>query len=177
MSVPDGLLVLLDEGPRHGYQLARELSERTAGEWSINTGQVYTTLDRLARDGFVEPDTSEGDSRRRRWRITPLGSERSGKWLDSTPRQYPERDELVLRVLLVAARDPAAALRVVDAQRSELTRHLQTLRQDLRGSQAAPLTSQLAGDATGARAEYLLGWLDRAEQRLLAATRNQQEQL
>jgi len=76
MAVADGLLVLLRAGARHGYQLKAEFEERTAGTWPLNTGQVYTTLDRLVRDGFVEAvdELDETDARRRPYRLTALGA-------------------------------------------------------------------------------------------------------
>ena len=54
MTIRAALLQLLDEEPRHGYQLKVEFETRTGGIWPLNVGQVYTTLDRLARDGCVE---------------------------------------------------------------------------------------------------------------------------
>ena len=53
MAVREGLLALLNEGPRHGYQLKTEFEAATGGVWPLNVGQVYTTLDRLERDGLV----------------------------------------------------------------------------------------------------------------------------
>lgn len=172
MSVPDGLLVLLRDKPTHGYQLATAFAERTAGLWSLNTGQVYTTLDRLARDGFVAPDgTDAGDARRRRWRLTTDGRDRAEQWLATIPPGPSTRDELVLRVLLVAAVDPGAALGVVDLQRRELVTRLQAIR---KGQRAAgdDLVARLAADATAVRVESDLRWLDLSEERLRAALRS-----
>lgn len=166
MSVADGLLVLLRDGPTHGYQLATAFAERTAGLWSLNTGQVYTTLDRLARDGFVAPDGADaGDARRRRWRLTPDGRDRAEQWLASVPPRPATRDELVLRVLLVAANDLRAALRVVDLQRRELVAHLQAIRKGQRAA-GPDLLARLAADAGAVRVESELRWLDLGEERI-----------
>ena len=54
MAVREGLLALLHEGPRYGYQLKTEFEAATGGVWPLNVGQVYTTLDRLERDGLVQ---------------------------------------------------------------------------------------------------------------------------
>ncbi len=53
MAVREGLLALLDDGRRHGYQLKTEFEQATGGVWPLNVGQVYTTLERLERDGLV----------------------------------------------------------------------------------------------------------------------------
>ncbi|MCC5950637.1 MAG: helix-turn-helix transcriptional regulator, partial [Acidimicrobiia bacterium] len=76
MSIRAALLQLLDESDAHGYQLKSEFERRTGGVWPLNVGQVYTTLDRLRRDGLVdelEPVTAgaAGDGRtHRRYTIT-----------------------------------------------------------------------------------------------------------
>ena len=59
MSVKQGLMALLAEGPMYGAQLRAEFEQRTGGTWPLNVGQVYTTLARLERDGLVgtgDPD-------------------------------------------------------------------------------------------------------------------------
>ena len=61
MSVPYALLALLSEGPKYGLRLQNEFEARTGEVWPLNVGQVYTTLQRLERDGLVE-----SDGRRRR---------------------------------------------------------------------------------------------------------------
>ena len=53
MSLRDSLLVVLSLGPAYGYQLHAEVVERTRRRTALNAGQVYSTLDRLARDGLL----------------------------------------------------------------------------------------------------------------------------
>ena len=50
MIVRHALLALLSEGPKYGFQLAEEFEAGTGEMWPLNTGQVYTTLQRLERD-------------------------------------------------------------------------------------------------------------------------------
>ena len=47
-------MALLAEGEKYGAQLRTDFEARTGGTWPLNVGQVYTTLDRLVRDGLVE---------------------------------------------------------------------------------------------------------------------------
>ena len=71
MSIRHALLALLSEGPKYGLQLREEFEARTGEVWPLNVGQVYTTLQRLERDGLVEGDHVAQDSRNKRvYRLT-----------------------------------------------------------------------------------------------------------
>ena len=66
--------------------------------WTVNVGQVYTTLDRLHADGLVQPVTDEatgadqGSRDRRRWELTPAGKGALDDWFDEVPSAYePQR--------------------------------------------------------------------------------------
>jgi DNA-binding PadR family transcriptional regulator len=63
MSVRHSLLALLSEGPKYGFQLRQEFEASTGDVWPLNVGQVYTTLDRLERDGLAESDDLDTDER------------------------------------------------------------------------------------------------------------------
>ena len=66
VSVRHALLALLSEGPKYGLQLRQEFEDRTGEVWPLNVGQVYTTLQRLERDGLVESDDDGERGRARR---------------------------------------------------------------------------------------------------------------
>lgn len=177
MSVPDGLLVLLGQGPRHGYQLASEFADHTAGRWSLNTGQVYTTLERLVRDGLVEPDGVDPDDERRRiYKLTETGRDRADSWLTTAPpAPADQRDELVLRVLLSVSTRPHDATKVIDTQRRQLLERLQAVRAQLKGAEP-DLIERLATDAAATRLEADLAWLDRCSERLRTSTVSRKDQ-
>src|SRR5438045_9666744 len=61
LSVRHALLALLSEGPKYGLQLREEFEARTGEVWPLNVGQVYTTLQRLERDGLGESDPAGPD--------------------------------------------------------------------------------------------------------------------
>ncbi len=101
MSVPHALLALLSEGPKYGLRLQNEFESRTGEVWPLNVGQVYTTLQRLERDGLVETDDGEGERSRKRYRITSAGDRELADWLRTPPDLVPPpRDELVIKVLV-----------------------------------------------------------------------------
>jgi len=64
------LLKLLDESPRHGYDVIRELEDRFMGLYSPSAGTVYPRLARLEAEGLVTHQVSEG---RKVYRITDSG--------------------------------------------------------------------------------------------------------
>ena len=73
MSVRHALLALLSDGPKYGLQLRQEFEARTGEVWPLNVGQVYTTLQRLERDGLVSR-TAARRARRRATSSPPTGA-------------------------------------------------------------------------------------------------------
>ncbi len=171
MAVREGLLVLLAEGPRHGYGLKSSFEHATGGVWPLNVGQVYTTLERLERDGFVE--ASEADQGQRAWRLTDLGREEVGEWWWAVPgEEPPPRDELVLKILLSLAGDRDQSLEVIGHQRDALLGLLAQRRRQAKGRrrpEADGLAAELVVDVLVLRAEADLRWLDLCEERLASA--------
>lgn len=64
------LLALLDEGPRHGYDVIRALEDRFNGLYSPSAGTVYPRLAKLEEEGLVERTE---DGRKSTYRITDAG--------------------------------------------------------------------------------------------------------
>ncbi len=167
MAVREGLLALLREGPRHGYQLKTAFEAATGGVWSLNVGQVYTTLDRLARDGLVHIDDAADQ---KQYSLTAAGREELGAWWRAAPVDAPPpRDELLLKVLLAVEDGTDHALEVLTRHRTALTSLLQTHRRSTNASAAPDLAAALVADALVTRAEADLRWLDLCEARLLRA--------
>ena len=73
MSVRHALLALLSDGPKYGMQLRDEYEATTGDIWPLNVGQVYTTLQRLDRDGLIGSEGAAEDERQKRFRITAQG--------------------------------------------------------------------------------------------------------
>src|SRR5262245_61929384 len=106
MIVRHALLALLSEGPKYGFQLAQEFEAGTGEMWPITPGQVYTTLQRLERDGLVESEDEADEGSQKGFRITESGRHELDLWLRTPPdTSTPPRDELVIKVL-VALRIP-----------------------------------------------------------------------
>lgn len=128
MTVRHGLVALLAERPMGVYELRKEFDARTGGTWPLNIGQVYTTIQRLMRDGLVEHVPLEysheaGDAEP--YRLTEAGyQEADGWWHQPVDRSVPGRDELVIKLALAAASPDVDVPTVVHAQRVESMRAL-----------------------------------------------------
>ena len=168
MSVKQGLLALLAEGPTYGARLRSEFEARTGGTWPLNIGQVYTTLARLERDGLVEPVGGGDDEGRITYRLTEQGRAAAEAWW-STPvaRDETPRDELVIKLALAVTSPGVDVAQVVQTQRTATLRHLRDLTR-LKASVAtephgADLAWQLVLENLLFSGEAEVRWLDHVE--------------
>ena len=167
MSVRHALLALLSEGPKYGLQLGQEFEAGTGEVWPLNTGQVYTTLQRLERDGFVESDDTVDEGPQKDFRITDAGLDELHAWLRTPPdTSTPPRDELVIKVL-VALRIPGVdAGELVQAHRRhviEAMHQYTRLKEDAADHEIGLL---LVADAEIYRLDAVIRWLDAADARI-----------
>ena len=181
MSVKHSLLALLTQGPRYGYQLRAEFEERTGGTWPLNIGQVYTTLDRLERDGLVT-DEGESGAGHRNYAITEAGYAEAGDWFAQPSRpQNPPRNELAIKLALAVTTPGVDVRRVIQAQRAATLSDLQAYTRAKR-SGGEPSGSEQASDLAGLlvleslifAAEAEVRWLDHCEAAVLRAARTGQ---
>lgn len=71
------MLLLIEQAPRHGYDIIRELETRTGGAYAPSPGVVYPTLTLLEETGLIEARAAEGA--KRLFAITPAGKEELDK--------------------------------------------------------------------------------------------------
>ena len=170
MSVRHALLALLSEGPKYGLQLREEFETRTGEVWPLNVGQVYTTLQRLERDGLVESDDGTDEGPQKGFRITADGAEELTAWLCTPPDlSSPPRDELVMKVL-VALRVPGVDVHdVIQVHRRYLVELMQQWTRLKEDEAEFDLSLALVVDAELFRLDSVIRWLDAADGRLKRA--------
>ena len=114
------LLALLGDGPRHGYELMRELETRSGGMYRASAGSVYPTLQQLEDEGLARSEPQDG---KRVYRLTQEGEQlvrdeeaairriwrRAEAWGDWSYATVPEAWEIARPALDLAK----AALRAV----------------------------------------------------------------
>lgn len=83
----------------HGYEMIKELEERTEGTWTPSAGSIYPTLQMLEDEGLIRGEESDG---KRRFTLTEAGvAEQKEKAGEQTPwdsvRAEAEPEQVHLR--------------------------------------------------------------------------------
>jgi DNA-binding PadR family transcriptional regulator len=166
VSVPHALLALLSEGPKFGLRLQNEFESRTGEVWPLNVGQVYTTLQRLERDGLVEAD-EEGERSQKRYRVTPSGARELADWLRTPPDLVPPpRDELVIKVLVALQVPGIDVHEILQVHRRHTIEVMQRYTRIKAAAAESDVPLALVADAELFRLEGIVRWLDAADVRL-----------
>jgi DNA-binding PadR family transcriptional regulator len=178
VSVRNALLALLEQGPRYGYQLRAEFEDRTGGTWPLNVGQVYTTLARLERDGFVEGRAADDDGHVV-YAVTARGRDEVAAWFSSpVSRSQPPREELAIKLALAVSVPGVDIGTVIQQQRSATMTALQDytrLKRRATGDEPQEIAWGLVLDSLVFTAEAEIRWLDHCEARLRRAARDRDD--
>lgn len=161
------MLALLSEGPKYGLQLRQEFEAGTGEVWPLNVGQVYTTLQRLERDGMAESDDAAQAGPQKTFRITDAGAAELDGWLH-TPADMtsPPRDELVIKVL-VALRVSGVDVRdLVQVHRRHLVELMQQYTRLKEDAADDEIGLALVVDAQLFHLDAVIRWLDSVDSRL-----------
>ncbi|MER7008254.1 PadR family transcriptional regulator [Dactylosporangium sp. NPDC000555] len=167
MSTTHSLLgILASQGIRHGYELKREHDRRLLGVRPLAFGQMYTTLARMLRNGYIaeaEHQRVSGPDRVA-YRLTTEGRAELDQWLSQAVQPATHVSaQLFVKVIvaLLVAPDEEAARSFLATQR---TVHLERMRELTRVKTGGGATvTELAA------ADYLLNHLD-ADLRWMATT-------
>ncbi len=174
MSVRQSLLAILDQAPCYGYQLRGEFETRTGGTWPLNVGQVYTTLDRLERDGLVSRDGADAEGRVR-YAITEAGSAEARGWLAQPVVRQQVRDELAMKLAIACTLPGIDVPAMIQTQRTATLSVLQDLTRtkSAHASPASPadLAWSLVVESMIFAVEAEARWLDHAESTIARAVR------
>ncbi|TCL88826.1 DNA-binding PadR family transcriptional regulator [Curtobacterium sp. PhB142] len=163
MSVRMGVLALLVGGPGYGYQLRGEFEHRTGGSWPLNIGQVYTTLDRLERDGLVARGDTDDDGHVV-YTVTDAGRGEVARWFSEPVPAKRGRDELAIKFALAVTVPGVDVARLVQVQRGAAIRNLQDLTRLKRTTDpATDLAWSLVLESMVFQAEAEVRWLDHVE--------------
>ena len=131
-DVRAAVLALLAEKPMHGYQIIREIDERSGGSWKPSAGSVYPTLQLLADEGLISVEESNGrktyalDGRRSRGgrqccRFCAVGDHGEGPAFNALPKAGIELAQAAAQVRRTGSPEQVQqAVAVLDEARRRL---------------------------------------------------------
>ncbi|WP_433433971.1 PadR family transcriptional regulator [Nonomuraea sp. CA-141351] len=149
------LLKLLEESPRHGYEVIRLLQDRFLGVYSPSPGTIYPRLARLEEEGLVTHEVVEG---KKVFSITDKGREELNARLD-------ELDDLEQEIS-ASVRDIAREVKedvrdTVRSLRDELTRMAKDVRTGT-GESTKRLKEQQKEDFKRLKEQQKRQWMEHA---------------
>jgi DNA-binding PadR family transcriptional regulator len=161
VSVRDGILAILTLGPAYGLQLHTELSSRAPHRKPVNVGQIYGTLERLTKQGLVEPAGTTEDGLPLH-RLTAKGLSESSSWMrHPSVDALPEWTEMLDQVLITSSIDPYSAKAVAEDFRRWWERDLARSRTPA-DEVSSTTEARLALVAREAQAVAAIAWLGSA---------------
>jgi len=126
MSFKHAILVLLNQGPRYGYVIKTEFDEMVHEQWPLNTGQIYSTLDRLVRDELVD-SLGKDEEDRKQYAITAKGEDELRSWLLKPVQRSMFQDEFYFKVLCARKMNFTDEQEMITRQRGLITQNIMAL--------------------------------------------------
>jgi DNA-binding PadR family transcriptional regulator len=169
------VLGLLLEQPSYGYEvLVRFRRAFDVAQWGVSPQGLYASLDRLERDGLIEPvGVSDRDVRRRQpktpYRVTRSGAEELRHFLATPMGADSSRAELLVRLQCVAARDMEALLHMLDDHEQACLEELGRIGAGTPRASENSLVERLALEERRLGIQARLMWIDYARHELRAA--------
>ena len=179
MSVKHALMALLFKKPMHGYELRAAFDDMVYALWPLNPGQVYSTLDRLARDELVTFERIEQDDRpdRKVYTLTERGHEAFLEWVRES--EIPDnllRRDFYFKLICMQTAGVDGTKEVISKERKRLykaTRELNDFASNLDPEKDRLMLLLVEGGLLELEAQ--LKWLDICEMRLASRTQTQNE--
>jgi DNA-binding PadR family transcriptional regulator len=171
MSIRHAILGLLAEQPLHGYDLKAAYEAEIVPATQLNYGQVYTTLERLTRDGFVAHEVVSQTERpdKKVYALTDAGRKELRQWLASPSRlDLDLRNETFIKLILARRLRDVDPLEVLAVERQACFARLHEVTQARAATIAerGPVARMLLLDLAALRLEAFLKWLDHCEETL-----------
>ncbi len=122
MHLEHAILGFLNYQPYTGYDLKRVFDRSIRHFWPADQSQIYKTLSRLAKKGFVEIEVVPQTSRpsRKVHRITEAGREEFRAWLGREPHPEEVREPFLIQIFFAGLLPDEEAIEILEAKAQEL---------------------------------------------------------
>jgi len=160
-------LALLADDRGHGYEIKQTLEHEFGSVMpALNSGQVYSTLSRLDREGLVVGHEVDGDGRGKRiYELTERGRAALAEWLDSPVPGVRLKDEFFMKFAVAASAGLTEPAVLIDRQRREYLQSLRDLDARL-ASGVDKVAGELLIEGAVLHLKADLEWLELIEERM-----------
>ncbi len=162
MPVKHALLALLAQRDFTGYELKVRFERALGDFWQLNSGQVYSTLERLRRAGLVMRRKESGNVERSRYTLLAAGRRHLERWMGApAPRLRPARDPLYVKLVFTPPERIPALLRSFVAETRRYGDAVETLAALVAREPLSPTgrARWLVAEATRLQYDAQLRWL------------------
>lgn len=177
MSLDHAILGFLSYEPMSGYDLKKLFDQSVAHFWPADQSQIYRTLTRMERDGWLTLEVIPKDSRppRKVYHLTPAGREELGRWLSNPLPPDETRLAWLIQLFFAGRASDENVLRVLEhqaaVQRGRIQRYqaIPTAVQDEMEEDEDPREYfywMLTSDYGLAQARSQLAWLEQVMDRI-----------
>ena len=167
MATNEVVLALLRNGPAHGYDVKRDHDAWFPDARPLAFGQVYATLGRLERGGFVQilETRTEGGPERTVYALTDSGYRQLSEWLAQPAGSASSSADEIVRKTVAALRTGHDPGEFLARQRAA---HLRRMRELTAQPPEGDSAARLARDHVIAHLDADLRWLELAVERVAA---------
>lgn len=166
MSVKHIFLALLTEGDLHGYELKQQYDQLLLHETQLNFGQVYSTLERMERDGLISLREHE-EADKKVYAITEPGRRELRRWLmDPGKDNFVLYDELSFKLTAMQVLNTEEFLGILREYKKLLIGQMQRLTQKKLETPKDQLGACLLLERSILKLEADILWTDRCVEQL-----------
>ena len=164
MSIKHAILGLLHYKDMHGYEIKSVIEENFGAMWTVNFGQIYTSLKTLVDEGCVvlrEVVPSEsGAPHKKLYSLTDKGREKFKSWLKTSPEKgLLLRDPFMTRFIFFSFGEREDALKLIDEQIQRAERSLARRKEGRADWEKRGFFSCMARELGLSRIEVYVQWL------------------
>jgi len=121
MSIKHAVLGLLNYRDMYGYEIKELIENNFTNMWTVNYGQIYTSLKALVEEGYIVladvVPSQHGAPNKKLYSLTDNGREEFINWLRSSPeKKLLHRDPFLMRFIFMGYAEKEDALRLIEEQ-------------------------------------------------------------
>lgn len=176
MSIKHAILGLLHYKDMYGYQIKNHIEENFAFMWTVNYGQIYTSLKNLTDEGLIRleevvPSDSGGAPHKKLYSLTKKGKDEFKKWMKTSPeKKVIFRDHFMMHFIFFGFVEAADAVKFIDEQIQIYEQDLASKKEDLHRWKERGLYVSLARELGVSYRELYLNWLYKTRHTITAST-------